>query len=120
MFCSFFERSGIQSQRYDFVPFDINHESGWQTIDRSVPQLVNTYSYWSERKRELFLEHGCTVIGLKLPRLEKLASSTVRELISQGLEGRILAGELLKVGFMEEAIPGLFEVLVKGKMEAEK
>ncbi|MFA5954489.1 MAG: hypothetical protein WC817_03085 [Patescibacteria group bacterium] len=111
IFKSFFDNIGIAKNRYEFKPFDITDEKEWRKLDKGTPNMVNVYSDWSNSKLEKFKTHDLKVIRLDLQPLDGVSGTRIREIIWRNIDASQMRNELLKAGYMEEAIPGLFEVL---------
>jgi nicotinamide mononucleotide adenylyltransferase len=117
MFGSFFDEYGIPESRYEFKPFDITDEAVWSLVlDKHIPNLINTYgSPWSAKKLELFNERGYPVIHLNNAKKMDVSGTKLREVIFSSLSNEEKKKELISIGYMKEAIPGLFKVLEKSK-----
>lgn len=113
MFCDFFNRMGIESDRYSFRPFNITDEESFKQLDSGVPNLVNVYSEWSAKKVRLFAGHGLAVMQLRQPNTKNISGMAIRELIRQKNVDGELAQVLIEAGFMEEAVPALLRMLQK-------
>ena len=112
MFGAFFDAMGIDSTRYTIKPFNIKDPDSFRDLDPKVPNLVNVYSEWSEKKVELFSSHELPVIRLDISKSVAVSGTRIREIISahQGNDNS-LSQKLIAAGFMSQAIPGLLEVL---------
>jgi len=112
MFTQFFTAMGIEKDRYDIIPFNIKDPASFATLDPAVPNLVNVYSEWSANKVQAFKDNGLQVIQLDQPKSKPVSGTRIREIINQAAEiDKKLEEQLVKEGFMPEAVPGLFEVL---------
>lgn len=114
MFGKFFTAMGISSDRYVIKPFNIKDDSAFAGLNKEVPNLVNVYSEWSAKKVDAFKDHGLEVIQLDQPKSKPVSGTRIREIIkSSDSVNDELKTQLIREGFMAEAIPGLFEVLLK-------
>jgi len=112
MFTKFFTAMGIDKKRYNFRPFNIKDSASFADLDPKVPNLVNVYSEWSEKKLDSFREHELSVVELRQPKSCPVSGTLIREIIKQySSEPEKLKTKLLDAGFMPEAIPGLLSVL---------
>ena len=112
MFTKFFGAMSIDSDRFDFKPFNIKDPASFADLDPKVPNLVNVYSEWSEKKLESFREHGLPVIELRQPKSRQVSGTLIREIIKQHQDDAdLLETKLVAAGFMPEAVPGLLAVL---------
>lgn len=118
MFRLFFKAMGIGPERYTIKPFNIKDPAFFDQLDPTVPNLVNVYSEWSQKKAALFLEHGLPVVRLDTPKTVPISGTKVRQIIfSQAKRGDQLVSSLLTNGFMSQAVPGLLQVLRNRKPE---
>ena len=112
IFKAFFDAKGIPETRYEFQPFDIVNEDAWeQVLDSGVPNLVNVYGEWSEKKLKKFQQHGLPVIQLTIPRLGDISGRNIRGILNQPLSFKEKRQRLIEAGYMPEAVEGLFKVL---------
>ncbi len=112
MFESLLGHLGIDDSRYTIKPFNIKDVSSFDDLDPSVPNLVNVYSDWSEKKDALFKEHGLTTIRLEMPKTVPVSGTILRSIIEQsGLSEAKLGKQLVEAGLIKEALPGLLSVL---------
>lgn len=113
IFRSFFNAIGIPPERYSFAPFDITDDDAWQALDPAVPNLVNTYSRWSNEKLAKFRALDLPIIHSMIPKAIDVSGSTIRDILRSSRtrdEKRVL---LIAAGYIKEAIPGLFAILQK-------
>lgn len=112
IFEGYFKQKGISPDRYEFRPFDITNESSWtQTLDRSVPNLVNIYGEWSKTKAERFTDAGYEVITTNNPKEVSVSGSDIREIIQEDIPEDEKRKKLAEKGYAPEALDSLFEVL---------
>lgn len=112
MFTAFFENMNIDRSRYSFKPFLITDLNEWKKVlDPNVPNLVNVYGPWSEKKYATFKELGYRVIRTDNPRLDEVSGTHIREILKQNLSRIEMEQALLAAGFMPEALEGLFKIL---------
>lgn len=112
MFESLLGNLGIESSRYDIKPFNIKDPESFKKLDPTVPNLVNVYSEWSEKKDALFKEHGLQTIRLEMPKAVPVSGTQLRRIIRENRLSAVKVGEeLIAAGLMKEAWPGLLNVL---------
>ena len=112
MFRAFFKNMNTDASRYSFKPFKITDESEWKKVlDPTIPNLVNVYSAWSEKKYATFKELGYEVIWTDNPRLNDVSGTRIREVLAQNLPRPEMERALLSTGFMPEALEGLFQTI---------
>jgi len=112
IFSSFFKNIGISENRYELKPFDITNETSWDSVlDRTIPNLINTYSPWSYEKLNKFLKSGYSVIHSTSQPKTAVSGTLIRSIINQGLDQETMSKKLIDVGYMKEAIQGLLRVL---------
>jgi nicotinamide mononucleotide adenylyltransferase len=114
MFKEFLTLMNIPVSRYEFKPFNIKEDSAFLELDKNVPNLVNVYSEWSAKKVQAFKNHGLEVIQLNQPKTKPVSGTIVRELINSK-DISTLADDLIQVGYMPEAVPGLLKILAERK-----
>ncbi len=111
MFTHFFTAAGIGSDRYTFKPFNIKEDAAFAELDATTPNLVNAYSEWSEKKVSTFENHGLKVIRLEQPKSKPVSGTQIREIIKTTEDISELPQLLNAAGFMQQAVPGLMEIL---------
>lgn len=111
MFNQFFSAIGIDSYRYTFKPFNIKKDAAFAELNMNVPNLVNVYSEWSEKKVDTFENHGLKVIRLEQPKSKPVSGTLIREIIQNTEDISELPRLLNAAGFMQQAVQGLIEVL---------
>lgn len=118
MFNSLFNNLGIDPSRYTIKPFNIKDPASFAELDPDVPNLVNVYSEWSEKKDAQFKEHGLKTVRLEMPKAIPVSGTILRSLLEKPYESdEVLGKELIKAGLLKEALPGLLTV-IKAKREA--
>ncbi len=113
IFRSLFKKLGIPETRYDFSPFEITKDK-W-TLDKRVPNLVNTYGGWSNKKLKKFSDSGLKIVHSEMPRMENISGTKIREIIRTPMDDIEKKTALIEAGYMEEAIEGLFRVIKNTK-----
>lgn len=104
----------IPAERYEFFPFNLGDSGSWnKALDKKIPNLINTYSAWGGKKLVRFQAAGYMVIHSSIPRLVPVSGSAIRDIINSNLPPAKKKEQLINSGYMEEAIPALFEVLDK-------
>ncbi len=111
MFKQFFQAVKINSDRYDFSPFNIKDDQAFSHLDQKVPNLVNIYSEWSAKKADLFRKHGLEVIALEKAKSIPASGTLIRSIIKNNPDLDSLESKLIEAGFMPEAVPGLLTYL---------
>lgn len=103
---------GIDKSRYDIKPFNIKDPESFKDLDPDVPNLVNVYSEWSDKKDATFKEHGLKTIRLEMPKTVQVSGTLLRKIIKehQGSDAE-LADKLVEAGLIKEAVPGLLKVM---------
>ncbi len=112
MFTQFFTAIGISSDRYTFKPFNIKEDAAFAELDSTTPNLVNVYSEWSEKKVGAFENHGLKVIRLGQSKSKPVSGTLIREIIKTTEDISLLPQLLIAAGFMQQAVPGLMEILL--------
>ena len=112
IFKKYFDKIGIKESKYEFKPFDITDEDNWdKVLDRKVPNLVNVYGEWSESKWRKLKGRGFRVIRTDNPKEVPVSGSLIRSIISENCPVDDKKKKLIDVGYVPEAIDGLFSVL---------
>ncbi len=111
MFTHFFTTMGISMDRYSFKPFNIKKDTSFAELDPTVPNLINVYSEWSNKKVATFENHKLKVIELHQPKYKPVSGTIIREIIKSTNDLSELPKLLIDAGFMEQAAPGLLEIL---------
>ncbi len=112
IFKKYFDAKGIPQERYEFRPFNITEESGWDKIlDKAVPNLVNVYGEWSGAKVKRFQNNGYEVMRTDNPKEIPVSGSDIRKIIQEDISLEEKKAKLIDVGYVPEAIDGLFAVL---------
>lgn len=112
IFSKFFTQIGISDSRYEFKPFNITSEQEWeQVLDANVPNMINTYGPWSEAKLAKFKEKGFMVLHSNNPKEVDVSGTQIRQILNQPISAIQKQRELESIGYMPEAVQGLFEVL---------
>jgi len=112
---------GIERSRYDIKPFNIKDPESFKDLDSAVPNLVNVYSEWSEKKNALFLEQRLQTIRLEQPKSVPVSGTLLREILSSSQDPLDeLRRKLVTAGLIKEAWPGLRAVLeARGSIDAD-
>ncbi len=112
MFECLLSRLGIDQSRYDIKPFNIKDPNSFTKLDPAVPNLVNVYSEWSEKKHALFIEHGLQAIRIEQSKTKPVSGTLLREIIANNEEPlQELGRKLVAAGLIKAALPGLLAVL---------
>lgn len=116
LFEQLFTRLGIDRSRYTIKPFNIKDPASFAELDPAVPNLVNVYSEWSDKKDAAFQNHGLQTIRLEMPKTVQVSGTLLRQIIKdhQGSDTE-LSAKLIEAGLIPEAVPGLLEILDGGK-----
>jgi nicotinamide mononucleotide adenylyltransferase len=111
IFEKFFENIGIPKSRYTIKPFDITDENTWKdTIDKNIPNLVNTYGDWSEAKLAKFQKNGYKVIHSSFPKIIDTSGTNIRKILISDIMLEEKKKALIDAGLMPEAIEGVLKV----------
>jgi nicotinamide mononucleotide adenylyltransferase len=112
MFETLFRNLGIHRSRYDIRPFNIKDPNSFKELDPAVPNLVNVYSEWSEKKVTLFQDHGLPTIRLEMPKTVQVSGTLLRRIIleHQG-SSQQLGHMLVDAGLIKQALPGLLAII---------
>jgi nicotinamide mononucleotide adenylyltransferase len=109
---------GIDRSRYDIKPFNIKDPASFNELDPEVPNLVNVYSEWSEKKDTQFKKQGLKTIRLEMPKTVPVSGTILRTILEGSHQSDEALGlELVEAGLLEEALPGLLTVM-QAKREA--
>lgn len=112
IFKKYFDKIGIDKNRYDFKPFVITNEKDWDDIlDKKVPNLVNVYGDWSETKWRKLTERGFQVIRTDNPKRVPVSGNLIRSIINEDCHEDDKKAKLITAGYVPEAIDGLFDIL---------
>lgn len=111
MFRKLLTKLEIAPEQYDFLPFDIKSGESFKVLDKDVPNLVNSYSEWSEKKADIFRSHGLQVIQTYNDKVSPVNGSMIRSIIKGRTNTEKMKSELLDVGFLPEALEGLVEAI---------
>ncbi|MCK5022071.1 MAG: hypothetical protein KAR54_02385 [Candidatus Pacebacteria bacterium] len=112
IFSDYFTKINIPKERYEFKPFDIVDETNWsETLDLLIPNLVNVYGEWSEEKVNKFKKNGYKVIRTDCPKEIPFSGKDIRKILKKPISTEEKKKELLKVGYVPEALEGLFKVV---------
>jgi len=112
MFETLLGNLGIAKSRYDIRPFNIKDPGSFKELDPGVPNLVNVYSEWSEKKDALFQEHGLQTIRLEMPKSVPVSGTLLRKILLDSQDPpEILGHTLVAAGLIKEALPGLLTIL---------
>lgn len=118
MFNSLFTNLGIDSSRYTIKPFNIKDPASFNDLDPAVPNLVNVYSEWSEKKDAQFKHHGLETIRLEMPKTIPVSGTILRSVLEKPYQSdEVLGQKLVETGLLKEALPGLLAVM-KAKRES--
>lgn len=115
MFASFFAAMGIDPDRYEFKAFNIKDPTAFDTLDPTVPNIVNVYSEWSAKKAETFKSHGLQVVRFDQAKSVPVSGTAIREIIKITQDRSMLPATLVEAGFMPQAVDGLVRVLASRK-----
>jgi len=112
MFETLLGNLGIEPSRYNIKPFNIKDPNSFKELDPAVPNLVNVYSEWSEKKDALFQEHGLQTIRLEKPKTVPVSGTLLRKILLDNQDQpQELGRKLVAAGLIAEALPGLLAVL---------
>ena len=114
IFKQFFKNIGIPKSRYDIKPFDITNKKTWKnTLNKDVPNLINTYGDWSKAKLSKFQDSGYKVIHSSFPKIINVSGTQIRKLLFGNMELEKKKKALLKAGLMPEALNAVLDVFMK-------
>jgi len=113
IFKAFFKNIGIPASRYEFARFDIRDKKVWKKVlNKKIPNLINTYgSPWSKQKLKDFKASGFPVIQSGFLKTKPISGTEIRKILKSSLSPKEKKKQLIKAGFMPEAINGLFKTL---------
>jgi len=78
-----------------------------------VPNLVNAYGEWSRKKEMNFRNNGFRVICTNNPKETPVSGTDIRNILRESISDTEKKNKLLKIGYVSEAIKGLFRILNK-------
>lgn len=112
MFETLLTNLGIDQSRYDIEPFNIKDPASFEKLNPAVPNLVNVYSEWSEKKDALFQQYGLKTIRLEKPKSVPVSGTLLRQILVDNHATLKEVGEnLIAAGLIKEALPGLLTVI---------
>lgn len=105
---------GVARERYSFAPFDITDETTWaKVLDKNVPNLVNTYSPWSQKKLDNFQKNAYIVIHSQIDKKINVSGTRIRNILFSNEPLAKRQKKLLSEGLLPQAMQPLFEVCKK-------
>lgn len=114
IFTDYFNKIGILKDRYEFKPFNITDKNNFRkTLKVSVPNLVNVYGAWSKKKEMNFRNNGFKVVCTHTPKEVPCSGIDIRNILRESISDVEKKNKLLKIGYVPEAIEGLFRILNK-------
>lgn len=118
MFDTLLGNLGIDRSRYTIQPFNIKDAASFKQLDPMVPNLVNVYSEWSDKKDALFQQHGLKTIRLEMPKSVPVSGTLLRSILLDNHDAPgVLGDKLVSAGLIAEALPGLVTVLAARSRE---